>query len=214
MLDHEFSITNLPNYRIIFSKLPTSLYTKLAQDCDSALTEYLNPGHSALEMHSGLTGNGVPRHYYLKDYSQDLNDFILKFFVENYNKQNNILFEYKMLTDDVPLVAHSPWINIQKKHEFIPNHQHDGIISYVIWIKIPYDLKNEISFGGKASCFEYTYSSIIGSTMTHSIQIDKTYEGFLMMFPAKLQHCVYPFYTSEECRVSISGNLSFNTRRV
>ena len=32
-----------------------------------------------------------------------------------------------------------------------------------------------------------------------------------MMFPARLQHCVYPFTTVDDCRISISGNVSFDT---
>ena len=35
------------------------------------------------------------------------------------------------------------------------------------------------------------------------------YEGFMLFFPAKLRHCVYPFYETDEPRISIAGNLSY-----
>ena len=33
-------------------------------------------------------------------------------------------------------------------------------------------------------------------------------EGTMLFFPAQLQHGVYPFYESDEVRISISGNVS------
>ena len=37
--------------------------------------------------------------------------------------------------------------------------------------------------------------------------IDKTWEGTIVMFPSWLNHSVYPFYTSDDYRISISGNI-------
>jgi hypothetical protein len=37
------------------------------------------------------------------------------------------------------------WINYQKKYEFNPLHDHSGSLSYVVWIKIPYNLEDEFS---------------------------------------------------------------------
>jgi len=31
------------------------------------------------------------------------------------------------------------------------------------------------------------------------------------MFPSLLAHCVYPFYTSDDYRISISGNIKFDS---
>ena len=35
------------------------------------------------------------------------------------------------------------WINYQKKNEFNPPHDHDGKLSFVIYLKIPEELKKE-----------------------------------------------------------------------
>ena len=39
-------------------------------------------------------------------------------------------------------------------------------------------------------------------------------EGTMLFFPAKLQHCVYPFYNCDEDRISISGNIKLNTAKL
>ena len=36
-------------------------------------------------------------------------------------------------------------------------------------------------------------------------------EGKIMFFPAKLPHIAYPFNDSDDVRISVSGNISFNT---
>ena len=36
------------------------------------------------------------------------------------------------------------------------------------------------------------------------------FEGYMILFPARLRHCVYPFYETNEPRISIAGNLSYS----
>lgn len=106
------------------------------------------------------------------------------------------------------------WINFQKKYEFNPVHRHDGSFSFVIWLEIPY-LKDEeekhpssVNAKGKAAGnFFVLYSDFLGNLTTHQIPADKTYEGKMILFPSALWHGVNPFYTSDEYRISISGNL-------
>ena len=42
----------------------------------------------------------------------------------------------------------------------------------------------------------------------YNYSLDPSMEGYMVMFPSETQHCVYPFYTSDEERISISGNLT------
>ena len=37
----------------------------------------------------------------------------------------------------------STWINFQKKNEYNPPHSHFGAYSFVIWLSLPYDTKEE-----------------------------------------------------------------------
>jgi hypothetical protein len=106
------------------------------------------------------------------------------------------------------------WINFQKKYEFNPLHQHSGDYSYVLWVQIPYDLEKELSLpnsknanGPVNSVFEFVYSGINGYVQLKNLFVDKSWEGKLILFPAWLKHQVYPFYTSDDYRISIAGNV-------
>ena len=106
------------------------------------------------------------------------------------------------------------WINMQVAGEFNPIHKHPGVYSFVIWIELPFTHENEkiygpgfASNGNKGGCFEFVYSNTYGQLMSHPIPADNSYEGQMILFPAKLNHVVYPFYTDAGYRISISGNL-------
>lgn len=106
------------------------------------------------------------------------------------------------------------WVNFQKKHEFNPPHLHTGIFSFVIWIKIPYKLEDEdkmfpdmADHGRRVSKFTFHYSNIVGQHNGMVIPVDKEFEGKMLFFPATLTHSVNPFYTSDDYRISIAGNV-------
>ena len=103
------------------------------------------------------------------------------------------------------------WINYQKKHDFNPLHNHSGAYSFVIWVQIPYDIEEEkkvyASNGVETSLFAFRYISPLGGIDTENLPLDKTWEWKMAFFPAKLNHTVNPFYTSDDYRISISGNV-------
>ena len=106
------------------------------------------------------------------------------------------------------------WINFQQKYEHNPMHHHTGDLSFVLWITIPYDLKEELSLPNcknsnkpSNSLFKFIFTDFLGRITTKEINVDKTYEGTIIMFPSALNHSVNPFHTSDEYRISISGNL-------
>lgn len=106
------------------------------------------------------------------------------------------------------------WVNFQKKHEYNPPHNHSGLYSFVIWLKIPYNLDDELNLpNSKAasrpynSVFTFYYVEPLGNIAEHVIMVDKDHEGIIALFPARMQHSVNPFYTSDEERISISGNI-------
>jgi hypothetical protein len=110
------------------------------------------------------------------------------------------------------------WINLQVAGEFNPIHKHPGVYSFVIWVDLPFTHENEKIYGSefsssslKSGCFEFVYTNVYGQLMGHRIPADNSYEGKIILFPAKLNHTVYPFFTSDEYRISISGNLFRST---
>ena len=110
------------------------------------------------------------------------------------------------------------WVNFQKQHEFNPPHNHGGIWSFVVWVKIPTDFREQHalpwaagSHTPKASDFEFQYTTMLGEITGSNCALDKKSEGQMLFFPAKLMHQVFPFYNCDEERISISGNIIFDS---
>lgn len=109
----------------------------------------------------------------------------------------------------------SGWINYQKKYEINPLHNHSGLLSFVMWINIPYNLDEELNLPyvkdstvkKSATAFTFVYSDIHGTLCQQPFRIDKRGEGKFVIFHSKLNHMVYPFYTSDGYRISIAGNI-------
>ena len=105
------------------------------------------------------------------------------------------------------------WVNFQKKGEYNPVHDHGGVYSFVIWVKVPYCIKEEQQLKNSvdsnmpsngAFCFHYV--NTLG--LLSAAKIEPT-EGKMLFFPSRMNHGVSPFYTSDDYRISISGNLNF-----
>jgi len=127
---------------------------------------------------------------------------------------------------DIPTSLRHPyhlqtwWVNYQKQHEFNPEHDHAGVYSFVVWMKIPtkYDeqIKNPLASNStiKAiSTFQFQYATIFGKIASYVYPMNPENEGTLVFFPAALRHQVYPFFNCEEDRISISGNIFLNTAK-
>ena len=118
--------------------------------------------------------------------------------------------------EEFRLMLFNTWVNFQKKHEFNPIHTHDGVFSFVIWHKVPFTQKDEYArFPNmkedqiKAGHFAFVVTNQMGKIIQHDMCVDNTWDGKMALFPADLNHIVYPFYTSDEYRISISGNVGF-----
>lgn len=140
----------------------------------------------------------------------------LKFFL---NRAATTFCEYFNYYKNQEISLTNIWANFQKKSEYNPVHLHSGIISFIIFVKIPFSFKNEDELENTKKSLKhcngrvtFLYQSMfVGGIVDHIIDADHTYEGVLLMFPSKANHAVYPFYTSDEYRISISGN--FDTAR-
>ena len=222
---------SLNNFGYFRTKIPSQLYKDLLKECLQA--EYKNPS-----MVSGLTAKGVTPHYFVtgKTNLDNLTIFVHQM-REAYDKEFPGLGNTGVLSRDRPYCLDQAWINIQRKGQFVPAHVHDGIYSYTIWMKIPYEAKKEnpsrrpvvssrwvekdikrretisnvkIPYSPSAGTFEFSYANTFGAGMLHKIVLDKKDEGDMLLFPSRLQHLVYPFYTSSCVRLSISGNILYD----
>lgn len=120
-----------------------------------------------------------------------------------------------------PYYLHSFWVNYQKQGEFNPLHDHNGVYSFVIWMKIPTRFfeqnKNPIALHSnrpKISAFEFRYTNTLGNISEFVYEMNPEIEGTMLFFPSKLMHQVNPFFNCDEERISISGNISINTKKM
>ena len=110
------------------------------------------------------------------------------------------------------------WVNFQRKYEHNPLHTHGGQLSFVIWHRVPYDIEEErklphLNRGNTPTAGVFYFNipdfTARGGVKQEHIVVDDTKEGQMIIFPSIIQHGVYPFYTSDEYRISVSGNIDY-----
>lgn len=205
----------LPNIGVIEVKVPDDIMAVLISSIKKMMSENFI---SAIGYQENLVGH-LEKEFLL---DQECRDILEPLVIEVGNMYEE-RWHYAMQTDtgiftSVPkLELQNLWVNFQKKHEFNPTHTHTGIYSFVIWINIPYRLENEEQHFSsvknnvqKTSRFTFHYNNILGMNSAFALPVDQDWEGKMLFFPAALTHSVYPFYTSDEYRISVAGNLKPN----
>ena len=194
------------------------LYVKLDKEVLDFLWKMIDKSTKD-DMKSNLAGN-ISKSYSLKD---DENYF----FNNVLNPLANQWVENKGKYDIVPcankfdLYLHQFWVNYQHEFEVNPYHDHAGLFSFAIWMKIPYDCKEQMKLpflngikdnDKKVGCFEFEHLDPYGDIVNYAYRLEPSYEGYMLFFPAKLRHTVYPFYGTKEPRISIAGNIWCKTK--
>jgi hypothetical protein len=206
----------LPNIGVLEAKLPYELFEGLSNEI-----ERLTKEGGALKYNHNLVGH-IEEEYSLNHVKDHLEEFLIAM-ASTWQEANPGLidaYEEAVKLKDWSLYLDSMWYNKQKKYEFNPLHFHSGALSFVIWIKIPYELEDEINYfppvcgveddvegNTYTSKFCFYYTNSMGRITPAMVPVDKTYEGTIVMFPSEMLHAVYPFYTSDDYRISVSGNL-------
>ena len=119
--------------------------------------------------------------------------------------------ETQILTRLPFLEMKSAWVNYMEAGDFNPPHNHDGVLSFVLFLKVPNKLQKEnkkfkgTSIGPGGIEFRIAVGRQQGIC---SIDTNKFFptEGDIFIFPSHLEHWVYPF-KSKITRISVSGNL-------
>jgi|TARA_R100001015_G_C4633584_1_gene198749 hypothetical protein len=131
-----------------------------------------------------------------------------------YDEEFNYINSIDVNKNRHPFFLDQMWVNFQKKHEFNPIHTHTGVFSFVIWLQVPYtkEQEQENSPGKHGNtnvpgCFSFHYTNALGEINNEIIHADKSYEGKICLFPSKLRHSVSPFFSSDDYRISVSGNI-------
>jgi hypothetical protein len=101
------------------------------------------------------------------------------------------------------------WINFQKQHETNTEHTHSGDFSFVIYLQVPEELKEEndryVGAQKGPGSIMFRYGEEVADCLNKQEFFPE--EGQMFIFPAKLAHWVVPFH-SDCVRISVSGNLS------
>jgi len=142
-------------------------------------------------------------------------------FVDLFDETFSYLRFLNVLDKSLPWGLSRAWVNFQKKHEFNPVHNHTGVFSFVIYLKIPFTKEEEskvfppMSNGYKRnnSNFFFEYTNSLGQIMMEDLPVYEDYENTMIFFPACMRHGVYPFYTSDDYRISVAGNIELKTGR-
>ena len=215
MSDIVWEHLHLPNIPLLKCTLSDKYVQYLWQCIEDAMG---NP----IDAKSHLAGN-ISSSIYLEDKDDYFFNNVLKETAEQYvntfptNCSKNP-FGDKRVTN---LVLKSLWVNFSKKHEFNPIHNHNGVLSFVLWVKVPTDWQSQhelkISHDTNLACasnFQFFYNDIFGETRGIIVEMDPMMEGCMLLFPSLLQHQVYPFYENDGYRISVSGNLCFDIKQL
>ena len=201
-----FRHNHLPNIGLTNGTIPPDIYQTLNQE----IVDIHTNDQGIVRMNTSLAGQ-ITKEYQITKSLPLLNPF-LEEMGRAYQKEWDY---YPKENPNKNLKVESVWVNMQKKLEVNPLHNHDGTLSFVAWLYVPFTLEDERNMENVkdsrtvelASTFQFVYNNVLGTISNCPMFVEKGWEGRIVMFPAKLLHVVYPFQTSDDYRISIAGNL-------
>jgi hypothetical protein len=153
-----------------------------------------------------------------KNYVQSLMFPAIDEFINTFKWKHHVSNRYDIIYDNETqfnVKLNTLWVNFQKKHEYNPPHRHSDVISFVLWLDVPYIIEDEWETfpdlpyeKNNAGCFNFYYTTILGTLTQETIAVDMRWQNKALIFPSELLHSVNPFYSSDEYRISVSGNWS------
>jgi hypothetical protein len=204
-----YNATGLRNYGFLDAKLSDAELAPIKAEIDSIQKNF--DLYENQKYNVNLAGN-IKREYQLIESKKYMEELLMPL-VCAYDRDYGYMQNFTALTDNVPIVLDSCWVNFQKKYEFNPAHFHYGLLSFVIWINVPYDMEEErkLSPGSEsnfnqAGMFSFLYNNSTGGIQAFEIPINKDMENKIILFPSNFFHMVYPFFSSDGYRISVSGN--------
>jgi hypothetical protein len=169
----------------------------------------------SVKNNANLAGN-IEQEFKLDKYIPVLEKYLLDEIGNDSTLMDYMKIDFKCNTENRLFALTDIWVNFQKKHEFNPIHNHEGVFSFIIFIKVPFlneeQLQKKPGRNSNQECaghLEFIHAGFLGNIDTIKYAVDKTWEQKMLIFPAKLFHCVYPFYGTDEERITISGNVLF-----
>ena len=210
----QYNRTGLNTYGFIGAKFSESDLAPIKNEINNIKNNF--ELYETQKNNKDLAGN-IKREYLLTESKQYMEQLLMPL-VDAYDRDFGYMKEFSVLTNNVPIVLDECWVNFQKKYEFNPIHNHSGLYSFVIWTNVPYDMEEErkLSPGvesnlNSAGMFSFLFNGTTGKIMPYNISIDKSMENNIVLFPSNFYHMVYPFFSSDGYRISVSGNFKLKT---
>ena len=106
------------------------------------------------------------------------------------------------------------WTRITTNDQYQSLHDHQGVFSFTIWLKIPTDWKDEqegdVGFSHpEATDFIFTYTDTMGRIQKFNYKLCPDMEGTMVVFPSDFNHMVLPGWTKEgEYRIAVAGDIA------
>ena len=122
-------------------------FAKLDEDVIKFLWRMIENARSEkIDYKKNIVSN-ISESYLLNDENNILLNSVCIPLAKEYLKRNNgklPVFSYaSVLKPEPKLVLKELWVNFQYKSEFTPYHKHNGVFSFAIWMKIPYEFKKQ-----------------------------------------------------------------------
>ncbi len=185
----------------IINPFAPSVYITTAPD---NILSILNEAGTTAKNESEAINNalaGEIKHEYNLEFEQTDNklfiDFISQKAKEYYSKTP---ITPKHTVNLVSANIGQPWINYSYAGDFNPLHMHHADLSYIIYVDIPDNIRNNYkqSYSQTKGILQLSYNN----KQMHLAP--KT--GDMIVFPSSVYHCVYPF-SEDGCRISVAGNI-------
>jgi len=197
------------NYGYYLDKAPQNILNELKQQIDN-----LQSNFSKGKTYNHKLAGEIEHEYSIKPQPQT-KQYIKDLSQQFENESQYMTFHYSPLPT---LKFDNLWVNFQQKHEYNPIHSHGGVYSFVIWYQIPFTFEDEKEYSynqqknnnrtypGQFS-FVYPFPYPKTGVTIRPLNIDKSKEGYVAIFPSNLDHTVHPFYSSNKYRITIAGNI-------
>ena len=189
------------DHRFLFPFSPQIYQSTFTSSDLNILQELAENSRNSIRWGNSLSGN-IQEQRVVESMNQEVLS-ILAPHIQEYIKFESE--EENLNYNNLNFAISSFWFNYMRKNEFNPLHAHSGFISGVLMIKVPEEISQEhisIPIESNARC----------PGMLEWVSLNRFYrqypvEGEIYLFPANLQHQVYPFASDVE-RITASFNIS------
>ncbi len=192
-----------PNLGYVRSTVEPGQITQLLHWVDSIDEDTAKMDHS----HVGV----VEREYEITDQSakEELSN-ILGPMVQQYCTDMHFSVEQR------PMGLTTAWCNLQQSGEYFAAHTHNGVFSFALWLEVPFTQADERAWreargksGRETASFQFHYTDALGRITPNVLEVDRSWEREIVVFPGEMMHSVTPYYSTDARRVVVSGNIDY-----